>query len=95
MFLFANDLIYRGCSTGSHSRSGGLSCLLGQGSAYRYLSWYPALAQCLSKPENCQGVLELYCVQMRALPAVVPRIRDEGWCPGATTITNLSWVQEQ
>jgi hypothetical protein len=28
------------------------------------------------------------------LTAVVPKYRDEGWRPGARTITNLSCVQE-
>jgi hypothetical protein len=33
-------------------------------------------------------------VQLRADARFDSRSFSEGWCPGATAITNLSWVQE-
>ena len=45
----------------------------------------------LSRSQKTVTVQDFNCGQMRALPIEAER----SGCPGATTITNLSWVQEQ
>jgi hypothetical protein len=47
--------------------------------------------QVVSEPEICQGA----GFKLRADERFDSRSFSEGWCPGATTITNLSWVQGQ
>jgi hypothetical protein len=53
--------------------------------------WRSVAVQTVSKPEICQGA----GFKLRADARFVSRSFSEGWCPGATAITKLSWVQEQ
>jgi hypothetical protein len=52
--------------------------------------WCSVAVQIVSEPEISQGA----GFKLRADARFDSRSFSEGWCPGATAITNLSWVQE-
>jgi hypothetical protein len=50
----------------------------------------------LSRNQKFVKMQDFYCMQMHALPTEAPLCGiDSAKGPGATTITNLSWVQKQ
>jgi hypothetical protein len=53
--------------------------------------WRSVAIQTVSEPEISQGAE----FKLRADARCASRSFSEGWCPGATAITNLSWEQEQ
>jgi len=53
--------------------------------------WRSVAVQTISEPEIYHGA----GFKLRADARFDSRSFSEGWCPGARTITNLSWVQEQ
>jgi len=52
--------------------------------------WRSVAVQFVSEPENCHDA----GFKLRTDARFVSRSFSEGWCPGAATITKLSWVQE-
>jgi len=53
--------------------------------------WRSVVVQIISEPEICHGAGFKLCADER----FDSRSFSEGWCPGATSITNLSRGQEQ
>jgi hypothetical protein len=53
--------------------------------------WRSVAVQAISEPGICQGA----GFKFRVDASFASRSFSEGWCPGATIITNLSRVQEQ